>query len=186
LEGVEISIENVVASSELGQRIDLDSIAKVLPGAEYKPEVFPGLVFHLKSPRATALIFRSGRIICAGSKSERQARLAIGAIVEELRRGGIVILRRPKTVIRNVVASCKLGVGLDLERAARSLSGAVYEPEQFPGLVYRLRSPKMALLLFSNGNVICAGGRCESDIRDAISNLRAVLRSSGLWPTPGP
>lgn len=186
MEGIEISIENVVASAELGQGIDLASIAKAIPSAEYRPEVFPGLIFHLKRPKATALIFRSGKVVCTGAKSERQARLAVDAIVEELRRSGIVILGRPKAVIRNVVASCRLGVSLDLERAARSLGGAIYEPEQFPGLVYRARASGIALLLFRNGNVICAGGRGESDIRNALSDLMGALRSCGAWPQADP
>jgi len=186
LGGVEINIENVVASSELGQGIDLSSIAKALPGAEYKPTVFPGLVLRLRNPRATALIFSSGRIVCTGAKSEKQARLAVEAAIEELRRGGIVILGRPEAIVRNVVASCRLGVSLDLDEVARSLRGAIYEPGRFPGLVYRAKGSGVAILLFRNGNAICAGGKGESDIREAISGLVAALRSCGAWPRGEP
>ncbi|MEM3574348.1 MAG: TATA-box-binding protein [Candidatus Bathyarchaeia archaeon] len=186
MKGIEVRIENVVASAELGQGIDLASIAKALPSAEYKPAIFPGLIFHLKRPRTTALIFRSGKVICTGAKSERQVRLAMDAVVEELKKSGIVILGRPKAVIRNVVASCRLGVRLDLEKAARSLGGAIYEPKRFPGLVYRAKASGIALLIFRNGKVICAGGKGESDIQDAISDLMAALRSCGAWPQAEP
>ncbi len=186
MEGIKISIENVVASAELGQGIDLDSIAKALPSAEYRPAIFPGLIFHLKRPRATALIFSSGKVVCTGAKSERQAKSAIDAIVEELRRSGIVILGRPKAIIRNVVASCRLGARLDLERAARFLDGAIYDPEQFPGLKYRVKASGISLLLFQNGNIVCAGGRSEPDIRNALSDLMAALRSCRAWPQAEP
>jgi transcription initiation factor TFIID TATA-box-binding protein len=119
------NIQNVVASATLGQELDLDSIVRVFPGVEYRPESFPGLVFRLKKPKTTTLIFRSGKMVCTGAKSERQARRAVLRVVDDLKGNGIVIAGKPTIQIQNIVASVGLGGSIDLEkttsRAARAL-----------------------------------------------------------------
>ena len=100
-----INIENVVASATLHQNIDLNSIVRVFPGVEYRPEQFPGLVYRLKKPKTATLIFSSGKMVCTGAKSERQARKAVMKVVDELKRNGIVILGKPEIQIQNIVAS---------------------------------------------------------------------------------
>ncbi|MCJ7505955.1 TATA box-binding protein, partial [Candidatus Bathyarchaeota archaeon] len=108
-------IQNVVASATLGQDLDLSSIVRAFPGVEYRPESFPGLVFRLKKPKTATLIFRSGKMVCTGAKSERQARKAVMKVVDELKRNGIVISRKPDIQIQNIVASVVLGGFIDLE-----------------------------------------------------------------------
>src|SRR5713101_3949901 len=100
-----INIENVVASATLKQRMDLNAIVRVFPGAEYRPERFPGLVYRLKKPKTATLIFSTGKMVCTGAKSERQAHKAVLKVVDELKRNGIVILGTPDIVIQNIVAS---------------------------------------------------------------------------------
>ncbi len=123
-----INIENVVASATLKQPIDLNAIIRVFPGAEYRPERFPGLVYRLKKPKTATLIFSTGKMVCTGSKSERQARKAVFKVVDELKKGGIVILGRPEVEIQNIVASCGLGGHIDLEKAVFGLKKTMYEP----------------------------------------------------------
>ena len=79
-----INIENVVATAALHQNIDLNSIVRIFPGVEYRPELFAGLVYHLKKPKSTSLLFGSGKMVCTGARSERQARKAVMKVVEEL------------------------------------------------------------------------------------------------------
>ncbi len=112
-----INIENVVASATLKQQIDLNAIVRVFPGVEYRPEQFPGLVYRLKKPKTATLIFSSGKMVCTGAKSERQARKAVLKVVDELKRDGIVILGKPDITIQNIVASAGLGGYIDLEKA---------------------------------------------------------------------
>jgi transcription initiation factor TFIID TATA-box-binding protein len=69
-----INVENVVASATLNQKVDLNAVVKVYPGVEYRPEQFPGLVFRLKRPKTATLIFNSGKMVCTGAKSEKEAR----------------------------------------------------------------------------------------------------------------
>src|SRR5208282_6641880 len=126
-----INIQNIVASVSLNQKIDLQKIVEKFPQTEYNPSVFPGLVYRLKKPKTATLIFGSGKIVCTGAKSERQARKAVTKVVDELKKNGIVILRKPEIQIQNIVASAGLGGHIDLEKSTYSLRRTMYEPEQF-------------------------------------------------------
>jgi len=175
-----INIENVVATGALHQNIDLNSIVRVFPGVEYRPEQFPGLVYRLKKPKSTTLIFSSGKMVCTGTKSERQARKAVMKVANELNRNGIVILSKPEIQIQNIVASAGLGGHIDLEKATYSLKHTMYEPEQFPGLIYRMDDPKTVILIFTSGKLVCTGAKKETEVHRAISKLQETLEEKGL------
>ena len=72
-----VSVENVVASASVDQKVDLNDITKKFPDTEYHPDQFPGLVFRLESPRTATLIFRTGKMVCTGAKSEEMAVKAV-------------------------------------------------------------------------------------------------------------
>jgi len=175
-----INIENVVASATLHQNIDLNSIVRVFPGVEYRPEQFPGLVYRLKKPKTATLIFSSGKMVCTGAKSERQARKAVMKVVDELKRNGIVILGKPEIQIQNIVASAGLGGYIDLEKSTYSLKRTMYEPEQFPGLIYRMDDPKVVILLFASGKLVCTGAKKESEVHRAVTKLQDTLEEKAL------
>ncbi len=175
-----ISIENVVASATLNQRIDLNSIVRIFPGVEYRPEQFPGLVYRLKKPKTATLIFSSGKMVCTGAKSERLARKAITKVVDELKRNGIVILGKPEIQIQNIVSSAGLGGRIDLEKTIYSLKRTMYEPEQFPGLIYRMDDPKVVILIFASGKLVCTGAKKEAEVPRAIAILQQTLEEKGL------
>jgi len=173
-------IQNVVASATLGQDLDLSSIVRAFPGVEYRPESFPGLVFRLKKPKTATLIFRSGKMVCTGAKSERQARKAVMKVVDELKRNGIVISRKPDIQIQNIVASVVLGGFIDLEKTTYSLERTMYEPEQFPGLIYRMDEPKVVILIFSSGKLVCTGAKKEEEVHRAVTKLQETLEEKEL------
>jgi transcription initiation factor TFIID TATA-box-binding protein len=175
-----VNIENVVASATLNQKIDLNSIVRIFPGVEYRPEQFPGLVYRLKKPKTATLIFSSGKMVCTGAKSERQARKAIMKVVDELKRGGMVILGKPEIQIQNIVASAGLGGRIDLEKTTYSLKRTMYEPEQFPGLIYRMDDPKVVILIFTSGKLVCTGAKKEAEVSRAIAKLQETLEEKGL------
>src|SRR2546426_11294015 len=110
-----VSIENVVASASVDQRIDLNVITQTFPDVEYHPDTFPGLVFRLKSPKTATLIFSSGKMVCTGAKSEEQSRKAVQEVVRRLKEGGIPIKNEAEIVRQNIVASANLGGESDLE-----------------------------------------------------------------------
>jgi len=173
-------IQNVVASATLGQDLDLSSIVRAFPGVEYRPEQFPGLVYRLKKPKTATLIFSSGKMVCTGAKSERQSRKAVMKVVDELKRNGIVISRKPDIQIQNIVASVVLGGFIDLEKTTYSLERTMYEPEQFPGLIYRMDEPKVVILIFSSGKLVCTGAKKEEEVHRAVTKLQETLEQKEL------
>jgi len=175
-----IKIENVVASATLNQRVDLNAVVKGYPGVEYRPEQFPGLVFRLKKPKTATLIFNSGKMVCTGAKSEKEARRAVLKVVRELKKSGIVIIGKPELKIQNIVASANLGGLIDLEKSAYVLGKTMYEPEQFPGLIYRMDEPKVVILLFASGKLVCTGAKRESEVYEAVKKLHKRLEEENL------
>jgi transcription initiation factor TFIID TATA-box-binding protein len=175
-----IKIENVVASATLNQKVDLNAVVRSYPGVEYRPEQFPGLVFRLKRPKTATLIFNSGKMVCTGAKSEKESRRAVMKVVKELKKGGIIIISKPELKIQNIVASVNLGGMIDLEKAAYTLGKTMYEPEQFPGLIYRMDEPKVVILLFASGKLVCTGAKKEQDVPDAVHKLHEILEKQDL------
>lgn len=175
-----IKIENVVASASLNQKVDLNAVVKSYPGVEYRPEQFPGLVFRLKRPKTATLIFNSGKMVCTGAKSEAEARRAVMKVIKELKKGGIIIISKSELKIQNIVASASLGGLIDLEKAAYSLGKTMYEPEQFPGLIYRMDEPKVVILLFASGKLVCTGAKKEEDVFEAVHKLHKILEDQDL------
>jgi transcription initiation factor TFIID TATA-box-binding protein len=170
-----ISIENIVASATLNQDIDLSSVVKAFPSVEYRPQQFPGLVFRLKKPKTATLIFGSGKMVCPGAKSERQAKRAVRKVVRELKNNGIVIRRKPTIKVVNMVASASFGVRIELEKAVYRLGRTMFEPEQFPGLIYRMDEPKVVILVFASGKIVCTGAKREEEVYESVSKLRDQL-----------
>ena len=175
-----IRIENVVTSATLNQRIDLNAVVKGYPGVEYRPEQFPGLVFRLKRPKTATLIFNSGKMVCTGAKSEKESKRAVMKVVRELKKSGIIIIGKPEMKIQNIVASANLAGLIDLERSAYSLGKTMYEPEQFPGLIYRMGVPKVVILLFASGKLVCTGAKKEEDVYEAVTKLHETLELEDL------
>jgi len=175
-----IHIQNVVAAAALNQKVDLNAVVKSYPGVEYRPEQFPGLVFRLKRPKTATLIFSSGKMVCTGARSEGEARGAVMTVVKELKKGGIIIIGKPDFKVVNIVASVSLGGKVDLELAVNALKKTMYEPEQFPGLIYRMDEPKVVILIFASGNLVCTGAKKEQDVYDAVHKLHGSLEEQSL------
>lgn len=180
-----VEIVNTVASAKLRHEIDLNALTHSFPEAEYRPEEFPGLIFHLKKPKTATLIFHSGKMVCTGASSERDARRALKRVVKRLKKSGMIIVGKLEMKIVNVVASVSLGGKVDLvgfyESCGREMAGRImYEPEQFPGLIYRMNDPKAVILIFSSGKVVCTGAVTERDVGRAVEKLRERLEEDDL------
>ena len=180
LKDLDISVENEVATATLNQKLDLIAIMKVFRNVEYRPKKFPGLVFRLKRPKTATLIFSTGKMVCTGAKSDKLARSAIKKVVKELKNNGIIILGKPEIMIQNMVATANLHTYIDLEAAADVLDNVMYEPEQFPALIYRMAEPKVVILVFASGKLVCTGAKSAEMVDVAIMNLHGVLDENGL------
>lgn len=177
----DIKIVNVVATASYAQRIDLDVIKRLFgDDVQWNPEVFPGLVFRLKRPRTATLIFASGKMVCTGATSERVAQKAVEKVVHSLKGKGFIILGKPRFKIQNIVASADLKGRIDLERVAFELEHVVYEPDQFPGLIYSMEEPNVVILIFMAGKLVITGARCEEMVYEAVSKLQRRLEESDL------
>ncbi len=175
-----VSVENVVASASVDQKIDLIEITKKFPDTEYHPEQFPGLVFRLTKPKTATLIFRTGKMVCTGAKSEEMAIKAVNTVVQQLRKGKVKIKKDAVITVQNIVASINLGGKIHLEKAARTLPRSMYEPEQFPGLIHRMLNPKTVILLFASGKLVCTGAKTEKDVYRSVNNLHSVLEEKDV------
>ena len=171
-----IKIENVVASVILHTTIKLEKVVSMMEGIEYEPEQFPGVVLRLKNPKAAALIFGSGKLVCTGTTSPGMAKEVVALIVTKLRKIGTKIPRKYDIRMENIVASAKLDQDINLDEIAFTLDNTEYEPEQFPGLVFRMTEPKVTFLLFSSGKVICTGARSVADVGRAVEKLDKRLK----------
>jgi len=175
-----IDIVNVVASATIDQQLNLDDITKKFPDTEYHPEQFPGLVFRLRNPKTATLIFRTGKMVCTGSKSSDLAKEAVKIVVNKLRKGGIKVKKDAVVTIQNIVSSINLGGRIHLEKAARTLPRSMYEPEQFPGVIHRMVDPKTVILIFASGKLVCTGAKTEKDVFRSVNNLHSMLEEKDL------
>ena len=184
LTDVDIKIENIVASASIGKDIVLTEVSQALEGVNFNREQFPGLVFKLKDPKTAALIFSSGKLVCTGAKSIDDSKLAIKKTVDLMREVDTEIPHEFEIKIQNIVASANLESTLNLEAVALELEDTEYEPEQFPGLVYRLSDPKVVLLLFGSGKVVCTGAKTKRQIpgcnrySESVDYCAAEIRKS--------
>jgi len=165
-----------VASATLNVAVKLEKIVSNFDGIEYEPEQFPGVVYRIPNPKAAALIFSSGKIACTGAKSPKDSKAVVAKIVTKMRKIGIKVPRNYTVRLENIVASASLGRELNLDNIAFTLENTEYEPEQFPGLVFRMDQPKVTFLLFGSGKVICTGARTIKDVERAIAKVSKRLK----------
>jgi transcription initiation factor TFIID TATA-box-binding protein len=167
----EVGIVNIVVSTALEHDIPLEKMAATLSNTEYNPEQFPGLVIRIKEPKTSALIFSSGKIVCTGAKTMEKVEESIQQIIKQLEKINIKITIKPKIKIQNVVAAGDIFKDLNLNELAMELENTEYEPEQFPGLVYKLIDARATFLLFSNGKIVCTGTRGQEEVEFAVKML---------------
>ena len=175
-----IEIVNVVASATIDQKLDLNKIQEKFPDVEYHPDVFPGAVFRLRNPKTATLLFSTGKMVCTGSKSEEIAVKAVNTVVNKLRKEGIKIKKNAVVTVQNIVSSINLGGRVSIEKVARALSRSMYEPEQFPGVIHRMIDPKVVILIFASGKLVCTGGKTEKDVYRSVNQLHSLLEEKGL------
>ncbi|MBS3130975.1 TATA-box-binding protein [Candidatus Woesearchaeota archaeon] len=171
-----VEVVNIVVSTSLEHDIPLEKMAATLSNTEYNPEQFPGLVIRIKDPKTSALIFSSGKVVCTGARSMEKVHESIRKIIKSLEKIGIKIKIKPEVKIQNIVASGCVGMDLNLNVLATKLQNVEYEPEQFPGLVYKLTAAKATFLLFSNGEIVCTGTKSEKEVHAAVEKLVENLK----------
>jgi transcription initiation factor TFIID TATA-box-binding protein len=175
-----LKVQNIVATTALEKEVSLTKLARMQPNTEYNPDTFPGLVLRIAKPKSAVLVFSSGNLVCTGTKSIAQVKEVVQQVIKKLKKIGVNVTIKPKITVQNIVASGAINLDLNLNTLALELENTEYEPEQFPGLVYKLDEPTATFLLFSNGKLVCTGTKNKAQLDDSIvqlnKNVRAALK----------
>ncbi|KTG21485.1 TATA-box-binding protein [Haloferax profundi] len=177
-----IQIQNVVASTQIGIELDLEQLSLDWEGTDYDPDNFPGLVYRTTDPKSACLVFRSGKIVCTGADSVTGVNTALDILFDEFEELGLPVPDDPEITVQNIVSSADLRYTLNLNALAigLGLEDVEYEPEQFPGLVYRLDEPNVVVLMFGSGKVVITGAKEVSDAERAIEVVSDRVSDLGL------
>ena len=176
---VTLKIENVVASVRISSYLNLDLLIERYRDVE-KKENFPGLVIKIKKPKSTILIFRSGKMVITGTKNIKNIPIIVEKVVKRLKATGCELDMEPEIKVENIVASGNFHTPINLDLTSITLERTIYEPEVFPGLIYKVPVPKVCFLIFSSGKIICTGAKLEAKIRIAVRDLAVKLKKAEI------
>lgn len=170
-------LQNIVSTVNMGSRLDLKKIALHARNAEYNPKRFAAVIMRIREPRTTALIFSSGKMVCTGAKSEEESRLAARKYARIVQKLGFPT-KFKDFKIQNMVGSCDVKFPIRLEGLVLTHSQfSSYEPELFPGLIYRMVKPRIVLLIFVSGKVVLTGAKVRQEIYEAFDNIYPILKN---------
>lgn len=174
-----LKIENIVASGAIADSIDLTEISQKIPNCELNTKRFPGAVFRIDDPKIASLIFSSGKVVLTGIRDKNALDEGLKLIIGAMQDAGVQTYDEPRVAITNIVCSYDIGKYINLNKVVITLNleNIEYEPEQFPGLVYRIKDPKIVALLFSSGKIILTGGKNLEDIKRGLAFLEQKLGS---------
>ncbi|KAG6397227.1 hypothetical protein SASPL_143393 [Salvia splendens] len=186
--GIVPTLQNIVSTVNLDCKLDLKAIALQARNAEYNPKRFAAVIMRIREPKTTALIFASGKMVCTGAKSEEQSRLAARKYARIIQKLGFPA-KFKDFKIQNIVGSCDVKFPIRLEGLAYAHGAfSSYEPELFPGLIYRMKQPKIVLLIFVSGKIVLTGAKVRDETYTAFENIYPVLtefRKVQQWSRSG-
>ena len=172
-------IENIVASGSIAETIDLDVISSKIENCDLNTKRFPGAVYRITDPKSAFLIFSSGKVVITGVKNHKDLALGLDILLKKMKEAGVNCLETPTVAVTNMVCSYDLGNKINLNKVVMSLllESVEYEPEVFPGLVYRIPEPKVVALLFSSGKLILTGAKNMEDVDKGLEYLKQKISS---------
>jgi transcription initiation factor TFIID TATA-box-binding protein len=174
-DAMKVKVENIVSSITLGINIDIEKLANTVSGID-NPKRFPGVIYRLTEPKLSMLIFRTGKVICSGARSKADIERAVEQLLAKLKEGKIKVKEKPIVEIQNIVASASLNFRVNLDKLAMDCEDTEYEPEQFPGLIFRLAEPKTVMLIFKSGKMIVTGAKTVAQANTAAEKTRKMLQ----------
>lgn len=132
---------------------------------------------RIREPRCTALIFRSGKVVCTGARTEADAHLGARKFARIIQKLGYAV-KFLDFKVQNLVATVDLRFPIRLEKLNQMHQQfSSYEPELFPGLIYRMVKPRVVLLIFVNGKIVFTGAKNRHDIQESLENIYPILQS---------
>jgi transcription initiation factor TFIID TATA-box-binding protein len=174
-----LKIENIVASGVIADSINLVDFSDKTENCELNKKRFPGAVYRIEDPKVACLVFSSGKIVITGVRNDKALADGLAIVIKSLKNAGIEPLKAPRVAITNMVCSYNLNRYINLNKLTVTLNveNVEYEPEQFPGLVYRIGDPKIVVLIFSSGKIILTGGKTLDDVKRGLDVLENKLES---------
>ena len=180
-----VKIVNIVASQRLAQSIDINDVADCLE-IDYEQEQFPGMVYRTQTPKVCVLLFRSGKAVATGAKSIDDINFAFNALREDLLKFDFELwdTEDSQIIVHNIVVTSDIShitnkQKINLSRLMMSLpfERTEYEPEQFPGLIYRMSEPEVVYLIFSSGRCVITGSKNIEEAEEAERLLIQEIQS---------
>ncbi|WP_332448641.1 TATA-box-binding protein [Methanoculleus sp.] len=174
-----LKVENIVASGVIADSIDLELVSEKIKNCELNTKRFPGAVYRIEKPKIASLIFSSGKVVLTGIRNNPDLHAGLDIIMKSLKDAGVDTYDEPQVAVTNIVCSYDMGRYINLNKVVITLNleNIEYEPEQFPGLVYRIENPKIVALLFSSGKIILTGGKTVEDIKRGLDFLEQRLET---------
>lgn len=170
-------IQNVVSSINLKNEVNLKKLAMNTQNIEYNPTKWsPAAIMRIKNPKATALVFRSGKLICIGAKSIEESKNAARKFGRRIQKAGFHTTFNDFK-IHNIVGNSMVNTKLNLDKIYNEhISQCYYDPRSFPGLTFCLKSPKISILVFQSGKIVLTGAKSISDINLAYHKIVPLLK----------
>jgi transcription initiation factor TFIID TATA-box-binding protein len=174
-----ITVENIIAYSKIADELDIHKIAEKIPGFMYDPSEFLGLTLKLDVPNVAILLLPNGKLICTGAKKIEDIEYSIKYVVNKIKNIGVKIKSKTDIEIQNIVASFNFEKQLNLDLISKTLmlENTSFEPEEFPGLIYKMDDLGAILLIFSSGKVVCTGVKNLEDASKAIDTMKEKISS---------
>jgi len=171
-----VKIVNVIASTKTNMEIDIEELSQKLMNAEYNPEMFSGLIYR-RDNKPTIIMFATGKLSSHGARSETAAKRAIIEVLSEIKNiGGLNKTAHLENInIVNVVGTVFIGYRIDIEELSKNLPNTIYDPEQFPGLIYRPSNDSVVCMIFSTGKIVIVGCNSEVQIRQTYQQFQKTL-----------
>ncbi len=173
-------IENIVASANLGENLDLEVLQKKYRDV-IKKDNFPGVIIRISQPKATLLAFSSGNIILTGVKKMEHIPILTEKVIRKFKRSGLHINQIPSLTVQNIVASGDFHFRFNLDKIFFSLDNSMYEPEVFPGLFYKMTDPKICFIIFSSGRIIITGAKSEKELWNSVKKFANKLKEKKIF-----
>lgn len=173
-----LEVVNAVGSGDLGIEIDLNRLASDVKEVEFDPYKYPGAYVRLEGVGPLITVYRTGKYIITGSKSDEEAYSCRKQFLKLLTEAGV--LNEPEDAwfsMQNYVCTGELDQVQNLNALAigLGLEYTEYEPEQFPGLVFRSDDHPVVILIFASGKVVVTGAKDIDAAEEAFQSLKEDL-----------
>ena len=177
----DIIVENIIAFAKIADELDIHKIAEKIPGFMYDPTEFLGLTLKLDEPNVAILLLPNGKVICTGAKKIEDIESSVKLVINKLKSIGVKIKSKTDIEMQNIVASSDIEKEMNLNSISKELilENTSYEPDQFPGLVYKMDEIGAVLLIFSSGKIVCTGVKKLEDASKAIEMMKEKISSLG-------